>query len=675
VLSALPARLRHLGVYVCALVLLIGCGSPQAGPSSAAPKQALVSATGASSVATEDDLFTLEVPEGAAPAGAQMAIQPVSDPEPHAFSGLASLAAYKVTVGEQRSFDQPLTLRFGYDPDSLRDDIDPAAQLTVAYLDEGTQRWVDADLVIDTAAQQVVVTTDHLTLWSLFGLEEDIVHSSHPNFDIYFSQNLNAPALSEDRSGDAIFDFAVLVRSALVTAREGYAGSGDSGLKVPDKTRVYIDDWGADKTAEWGWFSKNIEIPVTYFSLEELQHDAAHELFHAVQNEYYNVVGMISNRWWMEATADYAAASIGTGHGLGGRLPLKFLTLPLNADDDDVHMYQVAYFVDYLSRQGVAFPALFKAVAASDKDPLEAIAEHAAEGGSSLPRLYDQFAYDLLFGGGVPREPGSGQPAEDMGQLQVDYTDPTIRVVQEINVPGPYATALAAYAVKTGSNDSYTVALSAIEPTAGVMVRYVINGPGGTGDLVATGVLEPGVSVPVRIEDGQTITFVATNSAPRAGYVTAVIDVQQGETSFEHSRLAPMYNDDYEAQVTFSLQSSHPFAVVEEIMSPNGETWLLHLRLLAPVSEAKPATFVARCDVTGLAFADPGDGVGRTPFIQEAYWYVPSQVAANEVTVTTTGLDGDMTRLGYEVTLAYTNSDGDTYQTGGAMPVMVLIDH
>ncbi|NLD44285.1 MAG: hypothetical protein GX657_12430 [Chloroflexi bacterium] len=262
-----------------------------------------------------------------------------------------------------------------------------------------------------------------------------------------------------------------------------------------------------------------------------------------------------------------------------------------------------------------------------------------------------------------------------MGQSLVDYTDPTTRVADEINVSGPYATALAAYAVKTGSNDSYTVALSAIEPTAGVLVRYVVSGPGGPGDLVATGVLEPGVSVPMLIEDGQTITFVATNSAPSAGYVTAVIDVQQGETSFEHSRLAPMYNKDYEAQVTFSLQSSHPFVVVEELMSPNGETWRLHVRLLAPVSEAKPATFVAQVDVTGLAFADPDDGVGRTPFVQEAYWYVPDQVAANEVTVTTTGLDGETTRLSYEVTLAYTNADGDTYQTGGAMPVSVLIDH
>jgi len=605
-----------------------------------------------------------------------MEIQPVSNPEPHAFSGLASLAAYRVTVGDQRSFDQPLTLRFGYDPESLRDDIDPAAQLTVAYLDEGTQRWVPADPVIDTAAKQVVVTTDHLSFWSLFGLEDNIVHSTHPNFDIYFNQNLNAPNLTGDLGGDDnIYRFASLVRSALVTAREGYAGTDDSGFIVPARSTVYIDDWGPDKTAEWGWLSKDIEIPTSYSSLEELEHDAAHELFHAVQNEYYSVAGMITNRWWMEATADYAAASMGTGHGLTGRLPLKFLTLPLDSAEDDIHMYQVAYFLDYLSSRGIAFPALFKAVAASDKDTLDAIAEHVAANGAFLPQLYNKFAYEMLFGGGVPRESVSGPVAEAMGQSHVEYTDPTAQVVHELSVPGPYATSLAAYTVKTDSNASYKVALSAIEPTAGVMVRYVINGPRGASDVLDTGVLEPGVSVPIQIVDGQTITFIATNSAPKTGYVTVVIDVQQGETSIERNRLATMYNKDYEANIAFSLQSSHPFEITNELISPNGETLVLILRLLAPVTKEKPATFTAKCEVTDLAFADPGDGVGRTPFIKQAYWYASGQVLADEVTVTATGVDTDVSRLSYEVELAYTNSEGETYQTGGALLVSIIIEY
>ncbi len=640
----------------------------QEGPST----RATVAAAGSTNLSVGEE-FAIEIPAGAAPAGAELVVQSVDGAEPHAFSGLSALSTFDVTLGEQRAFDQPLELRFGYDPASLKEDIDPAAQLTVAYLDEARGRWVETAAAVDTAASQVVVSTDHLTLWSLFGLDDDTVHSFHPNFDIYFRQSLNAPALSAERSGDAIYDFSVLVRSALVTAFEAYGDAAGAGFKVPQKNRVYIDDWGADKTAEWGWFSKNIEIPVTYSTLAELQHDAAHELFHAVQNEYYNVGGMVTNRWWMEATADYAAAAIGTGSGLSGRLPLKFLTVPLSADDD-VHMYQVAYFIDYLSRQGVPFPALFKAVAASDKDVLLALGDHLAESGRSLPALYDQFAYDMLFGGGVPREAVSGHLADAMGQAHEEYTDPSVPVAREINVSGPYATAIAAYTVKTGTDDTYTVALSAIEPTAGVLARYVIGGPLGIGDVLNGGVLEPGVPVPVQIQDGQTIYFVVTNSAPQPGYVTAVIDVQQGETSFEHSRTASMYNDDFVAQVSFSLQSSHPFEVVEEISLYGGEMWGLHIRLLAPVSASKPATIVARAEVTGLAYADPDDGNGRTPFVQEAYWYAPDKVSSNEVTVTITG-DGYDTRFNYDVVLAYTNQDGDEYQAGGATPVIVIIDH
>lgn len=683
--SLCMSRVRGL-FLLCLAVLLVGCGpGGESAPDAADPgvpvaepraaiqaAQATIAASGATTLSL-DDGFSVLVPEGAAPAGAAIAVQPVQDAVPHAFTGLAPLCTYDVTLADLSTFDQPLELRFPYDPAALREDIDPAAQLTAAYLDEARGRWVETGATVDTAAEQVVVSTDHLTLWSLFGLDEDTVHSFHPNFDIYFRQSLNAPALSANRSGDAIFDFVAEVRGALVTAFEGYGDAAGAGFKVPQRNRVYIDDWGVDKTAEWGWFSKNIEIPVTYSTLGELQHDAAHELFHAVQNEYYNVGGMVTNRWWMEATADYAAAAIGTGNGLSGRLPLRFLTVPLNSDDD-VHMYQVAYFIDYLSRQGIAFPALFKAVAASDKEPLDAIAAHAAENGASLPELYDQFAYDLLFGAGVPREAVSDHLADPMGQTHEEYPDPTVPVAKEINVPGPYATAMAAYTVKTGTDDSYTVALSAIEPTAGVLTRYVIGGPGGAGDVLATGVLEPGIAVPVDVQDGQTIYFVATNSAPAPGYVTVVIDVQQGETSFEHSRTASLYNDDFTAQVSFSLQSSHLFEVVEEISLHGSEMWGLHIRLLAPVSASKPATIVARAEVTGLAFADPDEGNGRTPFIQEAYWYAPDKVSSNEVTVTITG-DGYDTRFNYDVVLAYTNQDGDEYQAGGATPVMVIIDH
>ncbi len=683
---SLRSLVRSL-LLLCLVLALTGCGSgdgpvssdageaPASGKPSAAgaAAQATVAASGPTTLTVKEGLSVV-VPEGAAPAGAALVVQPVEAAEPHAFSGLTALGSFDVTLGDLSAFEQPLELRFGYDPAALREDIDPAAQLTVGYLDEPTGRWVETDAMVDTAAAQVVVSTDHLTLWSLFGLDDDTVHSFHPNFDIYFREDLNAPPLSANPSGDAIYDFVAEVRGALVTAHQAYGDSTGAALKVPAKSKVYIDDWGADKTAEWGWFSKNIEIPVTYITLQELQHDAAHELFHAVQNEYYNVGGMVDSRWWMEATADYAAASIGTGHGLTGRLPLKFLTMPLDSDDTE-HMYQVAYFVDYMARQGVAFPALFKAVAASDKDILLAIGDYMAESGRSLPALYDQFAYDMLFLGGVPREAVTGHLADAMGQLHVEYTDPTVPVAQEINVAGPYATALAAYTVKTGTDDTYTVALSAIEPTAGVLTRFVIGGPLGVGDVLNSGVLEPGVQVPVDIQDGQTIYFVVTNSADKGGYVTAVIGVQEGEHSFEHSRTAPMYNDEYTAEVAFTLESSHAFEVVEEITQRRGENWMLHVRLIEPVNESKPATFTATAEVTGLAFADPDNNAGRTPHIVESYWNAPDKVNTDEVTVTTTGQDADSMRLSYEVVLGYTNQDGDDYQTGGASLVYVIIDY
>jgi hypothetical protein len=641
----------------------------------AAPVEAPVAAAGASNLATDDGLLTLEVPEGAAPAGAPMAIQPVSGAAPHAFSGLAQLAAYDVTVGEQRSFDQPLTLRFGYNPDTLREDIDPAAQLTAAYLDETTQRWVDADLVVDAAAQQVVVTTDHLTLWSLFGLDDDTVHSSHPNFDIYFSQSLDAPALSDSRSGDAIFDFAVLVRSALVTAREGYAGSGNSGLKVPAKSKVYIDNWGADATAAWGWFSKNIEIPVTYSTLGELQHDAAHELFHAVQNEYVSVATMMSNRWWMEATADYGAATLGTGSGLSSSVPLRFVTLPLNDSDDDMHMYQAAHFIRYLvDERGVDFPALFKATMASGDSVLESINAYLNTRGDSLAEAYADFAFEFVFGTAVRRDAVKTDLATDLAAVAGEHTDPGARVTSVVDVRGPYASSLAAYRVKTGIDGPFGVSLAALEGTSGISVRYVVGGPRGAGDAMWEGVLAEGTPRLVEVEDGQTIYFLVTNAAEDDGSVTVVIDAPQGETTFQSSRTAPMYNDEYTAEVAFTLESTHPFTVVREESLYGGELYYLEVKLLRPVDEDHPATFTVTAEIEGLAFADSESG-GRTPAVREAYWTTPDHVIGSEATVTTTGLSGPSTRLTHEVILEYSNAEGDVYQSGGAVLVDVRIQH
>ncbi len=104
----------------------------------------------------------------------------------------------------------------------------------------------------------------------------------------------------------------------------------------------------------------------------------------------------------MEATADYAAAYIGTNGSLGSKLPVDFIKKPLNSSDE-AHMYQVAHFLKYLSSKGVNFRDLFVGTVESDESVLEAIDSHLRGQNESLIALYNDFAAEFVVGRWINR--------------------------------------------------------------------------------------------------------------------------------------------------------------------------------------------------------------------------------------------------------------------------------
>lgn len=660
-----------LAAPILALVLLTAaCGSP----GGAAPdRAATVVSSRERAVVRLGEEVAVEVPPDAVPAGSRVQIVRAEPPVEHAFSPLSPLATYDVTVGDLTAFHEPLLLRFRYDPARLRDDHPHEDQLVAAYLHPELNRWVEVDAAVDADAHEVLVSTDHLTLWSLLGFADDTVTSYSPHFAIYFREGLNAPALGPNPSGDAIFDFAAEVRSALIAAYERYADG--AGFKVPETSKVYIDDWGADKTAEWGWLSKNIEIPTTYSTLRELQQDAAHELFHAVQNQYVSVPYMVANRWWMEATADYAAAYVGTGHGLADALPLDFLHKPLD-DGDDAHTYQVAHFVKYLVDRGASFTDLFEATMSSSDGVLAGLNAHLNASGGSLAAAYADFAYQFLFDTGVRRAGLKADVPTDLASSTDTYSRSGGPASRMVDVKGPCAASLASFRVQSDTPGPFTATVSAIEPTSDVLVRYVVASSPREGAAVAQGLLEPGTPAKVDVEDGYYVHFIATNSASGAGHVTVAIEKPDGVKSVSRSRTAGMYNGDYEATVALELESTHAFEITDELtQGTGGEYYRMMANLTEGIVEGKPATITARATISGLAFADPEDCPGCEPFIKEAYWYAPDQVHSDEVTVTVTADDGPQTRLVYELIIHYLNREGEEYRGGGATVIDLVITH
>jgi putative component of toxin-antitoxin plasmid stabilization module len=484
--------------------------------------------------------------------------------------------------------------------------------------------------------------------------------------------------LTSDVSGDLTYAFAAEVRSALVDAYNNYAdapGNDGNGFDLPDETDVNIDDWGPTKTAEWDWMSKDIDIPITYSNLAELQHDVAHELFHAVQNQYVSFLSMDSSRWWMEATADYAAGYVGTNGGLGGKLPLDFIKKPLNSGEES-HTYQVAYFLKYLSDKGINFRDLFVSTMNSDESTLEAIDTFLSARGKSLIEFYNDFAAEFVRGRRVSRIGSNADISENLADYLGEYLQGEDPVSMLVTLKKNYVTKIAGFEI-TGVKDDeeFAVVLSALEPTAGVRTRVIVSSTGSPGDIVKTGVLEVSEPMEVEVGDGYRVYFVASNGSTTPGTVTVAIEglqEEEGTRSLYRRRVADIYNKQYTGIVNLRVSSSAPFKVGKERVILNNEGLYLMIGLVN-VKPDESAVVKLDLDLTSFASVDPN----KIATISEAYWGTSSgKVYGNTIRLRLGPDSGYKTQAIYQIIIKFTKVDDKSqivYSGGGATLAYIVV--
>ncbi len=616
---------------------------------------------------------TVVVPAGTVPQDSPVSIREVTAKPEGDYSGLKALGAYEITIGDQLIFQNPLEIQIQYDTADLRKDVPAQDQFFVAYLDETVQRWVETDFTLDETGSKVIISADHLTIWALFGLEDGVAVSYAPHFKIYFNEKLNAPLLSDKPSGAGlIFDFASQVRAALADAYDRYAagqGTSNTGFKLPEQTQVYIDDWGVEKTAEWGWFSKNIEIPTSYSDLQELNQDSAHELFHAAQNQYMRVPTMLANRWWMEATADYAAARVGTSNGLKTNMGLDFIKKPLD-DGDTKHMYRVSHFIDYLVSQGVDFKDLFEATISAG-DPIRGMEDHLRSAGLALDELYTGFASSFIFGTKLQREPLPTGSLTDMADYKDEYNRERISASTLVAVPAHYAARLAAYALTDNPGVTYTAVLSALEPGPSVQVRYAVSSDSSPDGIYQMGELEGGKPEKVDLRGGEVVFFLVTNGGGSQETVTVAIDRPAGVSTYENTRTATLYNKFYTVDVSFTLTSNAPFEIVREMVAPNGETLILDLRMTTGL---KGAVLNATATASNLQLAEPTAHPNLIPSIYETQWSLSdgSQISGGTANLTFAGDNPKPGSMSFDIITQVVNKLDSSSAPGGSGSVITI---
>ncbi|MDP2815720.1 MAG: hypothetical protein Q8O19_03470, partial [Rectinemataceae bacterium] len=184
-----------------------------------------------------------------------------------------------------------------------------------------------------------------------------------------------------------------------------------SSIPYPPRIDVTIDPSVLE--SETGTLSGKITLKFDYESMDEVRHDAAHEVFHIFQQSLFSRLsslaqqGYVARHWWMEATADYAADKIAWG-GLGtmAKPNLEYFKVPLNTADS-VHDYATSRFIDYLvSQKDVVFKELWDASVANRSDNMVTFLETylMKTTATTLHDHYKGFAEYTLFDVSSPLE-------------------------------------------------------------------------------------------------------------------------------------------------------------------------------------------------------------------------------------------------------------------------------
>jgi len=268
---------------------------------------------------------------------------------------MQTLGVYDIKLGSTSDFAKPLVLEFPYDAAAIGGDALEGKNLWAAYWEETRQVWARMEVQVDTARQKIVVTTGHLSTWWIYRLKGyDYVPKNRTTyFEVYFNPNHVNPRT--DIGGQSMQGLAEDVLSALETARENYKSAG---FKVPSvTTSVFIADV-AD--SNWGALGGAIDLKrKDLASINDIKNDSAHELFHAVQNQYYytglrGVGGMSGRLWLIEGTPDFMAYRYAWNRSIPRKIDNENkLDLAWFADSPfenrtDVDAYKFGNFLQYL---------------------------------------------------------------------------------------------------------------------------------------------------------------------------------------------------------------------------------------------------------------------------------------------------------------------------------------
>lgn len=322
--------------------------------------------TEATTVTTPDDRLKLTVEADTFTQADAIVISSINGVGPGFSEAFQPVAIYDISTAGDSQPGKPVRLALSSGERPTR----------VAWWSEELQGWLSIPAEYDPETGVTCVTIPHFTLFGWFSeaagyerkklghveviwdaaaldvpkkvtdvnqLQGKILYSSSGDFAKYLQKG-ETPK-SYEGLPEIVRDVAVYVNFALRQYR-------DAGFKVPSSPITVIIETTLTSENARDKALGVIHIGEYNNTTSQLKLAAAHELFHAVQNQYlWSLGGMSYLGWWCESTAEYAS-SIVWGPARPARRPaFKYFSEALTSTAHE-HEYESAHFIDFIIGPG-----------------------------------------------------------------------------------------------------------------------------------------------------------------------------------------------------------------------------------------------------------------------------------------------------------------------------------
>ncbi len=379
--------------------------------------------------------ITVEVPPGALARQENVVVRQVSM-QPGAARGgfptklFSDFSCFDISLENSAdpSFKSPLTIRMSFNPAAISSELKPEQGMLGAFWNEKTREWITVPIKVDTAAGEVIFQAPHLSMWAFYYLAKGYKIVDTVNFRyVLDTKNMHSIGTGSYSWQDMLARISAAMDNSYLAYRAAGFRMPFTGARNAILTGILLEQsfkiWtfvGVEDYLITNWYKPGSDpyrsgfvgalyIPTSFDSDDSLKNICAHELFHAIQNEYQNIVSLGQKMWWAEATADYAAdktAWEGTIDQMGEGISKKFLAKSL-FDNDKFHAYQAAHFIEFLIKNapGTSFKAMWQStmdcpVPFTVAVPLDKYIYQF--GKKTLGTFFSEFAGHLLFDAASP---------------------------------------------------------------------------------------------------------------------------------------------------------------------------------------------------------------------------------------------------------------------------------